>query len=467
MRKGWAAVDVVDGVDVGDAVGSMMAGAAAGVAGAASIDGWGDLDFDGLSASERIEALVACERLARRAQALVVRALGVLDQAQQRERGVERGCTEAEVCAALRWAPNTAQTRLAEAGMLTSRLPETLDALSNGMIAWAQARALVEATASLEDETARAVQARVLGRMAGQSVAATRKAVRRAVVAADPDGADRRHACERARRRLVWCPEADGMATVSLYTTAQIGAAFMAAVDRRARVCGPGDARTMDQRRADALAALVLSGSGVRFSGTQDAEMEPHVVVPGASSEAVVRFSGTAEAAPSPTPAALVQVMVGIDTLLGTDEEPGELRGYGPITAREARELAFASGSTWRRLLTAPDGTLLHADPHAYRPAAAVARLVRLRDRQCVFPGCAMPAARCDLDHARPFDRQVPAAGGATVPQNLQALCRRHHRLKTAGLWSVERDAATDSARWTSPSGHSYTTRPEPYLSAA
>jgi hypothetical protein len=434
---------------------------------AASVDGWDGLDFDGLSAEERIDALMACERLARRAQALVVRALGVLDRAQRRERGVERGSTEAEVCAALRWAPNTAQMRLAEAGMLTSRFPETLDSLSHGEIAWAQARALVDGTASLEDEAARAVQSRVLGRMAGQSVAATRKAVRRAVVAADPEGAERRHVCERARRRLVWCPEADGMATISFYTTAQVGAAFMAAVDRRARPCGSGDSRTVDQRRADALAALVISGAVVRLNGTQNADMVQSAGDAGPTADAGVRFSGTTDAAPSPTPAALVQVVVGFDTLLGVDEQPGELRGYGPITAREARELAFASGSTWRRLLTAPDGTLIHADPHTYRPAAPVARLVRLRDRHCAFPGCAMPAARCDLDHARPFDHQAPEAGGVTMPQNLQALCRRHHRLKTAGLWSVERDAATDRARWTSPSGHSYTTRPEPYLSAA
>jgi hypothetical protein len=130
-------VDVVDVVDVVDAVdeGGVMVdtgAVAAAVAVAGSVDGWDGLDFDGLSAEERIDALVACERLARRAQALVVRALGVLDRAQQRERGVERGCTEAEVCAALRWAPNTAQTRLAEAGMLTSRFPETLDSLSHG-----------------------------------------------------------------------------------------------------------------------------------------------------------------------------------------------------------------------------------------------------------------------------------------------------------------------------------------------
>ncbi len=459
-RKGRVAVDVVVEAEAGPGPELRPEVSAALALLESSADGWPAFSFKGLSAPERVEALRVCERLVWRAQALAVRSLSALDQAQQEERGVERGCTESEVCAAMRWAPNTAQNRLIEAGTLESRFPETLDALSQGLIDWAQARALVEGTTNLDDEAARAVQARVLGRMPGQSASATRKAVRRAVALADPDGAERRHVSERPRRRLVFYPEADGMATVSLYTTAETGAAMMAVVDRCAQVTVPGDERTLDQRRADAMAAMVLSGYGVRFNGTQGPDVK---VGPGVD----VRLSGTNGAASPSSPPALVHVVVGIDTLLGSDDEPGELRGYGPITAREARELAFASGSTWRRLLTAPDGMLTRADAHTYRPAAPVARLVRLRDRHCAFPGCAMPATRCDLDHAQPFDQRNPAAGGATEPENLQALCRRHHRLKTAGLWSVERDAATDSAKWTSPSGHTYVTRPEPYLSVA
>jgi hypothetical protein len=53
-----------------------------------------------------------------------------------------------------------------------------------------------------------------------------------------------------------------------------------------------------------------------------------------------------------------VSVIVPITTLLGLDEHPGELVGYGPIPAPLAREIA-AEG-TWRRLLTDPaSGTLL------------------------------------------------------------------------------------------------------------
>ena len=158
-------------------------------------------------------------------------------------------------------------------------------------------------------------------------------------------------------------------------------------------------------------------------------------------------------------------MVVGIDTLLGSDEEPAQLRGIGPITAGQAREIAYTRNATWRRLLTAPNGELLHVDPRTYRPTASVQRLVRLRDQHCTFPHCAMPATRCDLDHIARFYHHRPEEGGASVPENLHALCRRHHRLKTAGSWNVQRESDGD-IRWDAPTGHHYTTQPESYAAA-
>ncbi|HEU5428760.1 MAG TPA: HNH endonuclease signature motif containing protein [Actinocrinis sp.] len=97
-----------------------------------------------------------------------------------------------------------------------------------------------------------------------------------------------------------------------------------------------------------------------------------------------------------------------------------------------------------------------------YKPTASVERLVRLRDRHCTFPGCAMPATRCDLDHITAFNHDRPEAGGATLPENLHTLCRRHHRLKTAGHWSVQRGSEGEVV-WSAPTGHRYITHAEGY----
>ena len=73
-----------------------------------------------------------------------------------------------------------------------------------------------------------------------------------------------------------------------------------------------------------------------------------------------------------------------------------------------------------------------------YTPTEAMAAFLEGRDGTCRFPNCEHPAHRCDKDHVHPYDHDNPADGGPTATGNLHSLCRRHHNLKTAGLWDVE-----------------------------
>src|SRR5699024_23852 len=75
-----------------------------------------------------------------------------------------------------------------------------------------------------------------------------------------------------------------------------------------------------------------------------------------------------------------------------------------------------------------------------YRPGAALARTVRLRDGTCRHPGCTVPADYCDLDHLVPFDHSDPATGGHTEECNLGCFCRRHHRFKHSSGWRYTMD---------------------------
>ena len=120
-----------------------------------------------------------------------------------------------------------------------------------------------------------------------------------------------------------------------------------------------------------------------------------------------------------------------------------------PIPGVAAR--ALAAGGTWRRLVTDPlSGAVLDIGRRRYRPPAALADLVRARDRACTHPGCEVPARRCDLDHIRPW-----AAGGTTSLTNLTSLCQAHHRLKHTPGWSLVR--LDDGAlQWRTPSGAGY-----------
>ena len=80
--------------------------------------------------------------------------------------------------------------------------------------------------------------------------------------------------------------------------------------------------------------------------------------------------------------------------------------------------------------------------------------LVVLRDQHCVFPWCTRDARSCDLDHIDPYDETGPP--GQTHPDNLAALCRRHHRCKTSGRWRYRRNP-DGSYHWTAPTGQTYT----------
>jgi hypothetical protein len=204
--------------------------------------------------------------------------------------------------------------------------------------------------------------------------------------------------------------------------------AWLTALAEKAKA--PGDARTLDQRRADVLADLGWSG-----------------LEAGQHSGDLPRQHGRP---------VQVQVAVAATTLLGLDEAPGELAGYGPITAQVTRILA--GDATWRRILTDPHtGAVLDVGTTTYRPPQHLAELVMARDKTCRAPGCRIPARRCELDHTIRFP------DGPTADTNLGCGCKHHHRMKHETDWQVEQlpDA---TFIWTSPTGHTYLVPPEPFL---
>lgn len=146
-----------------------------------------------------------------------------------------------------------------------------------------------------------------------------------------------------------------------------------------------------------------------------------------------------------------INVTIDLPTLLGLAENPGQLAGYGAIPASVARELA--SDGKWKRFITDPQtGNLLDYGRESYEPPQALKDFLIARDRTCRFPGCRKSAALSDLDHAQSWE-----AGGSTSAENLGALCRRHHKLKTHDGWSVT-SHGDGSCTWVSPLGKKFFT---------
>jgi hypothetical protein len=211
-----------------------------------------------------------------------------------------------------------------------------------------------------------------------------------------------------------------------------------------------------------------------------------------------------------------------LSTLLGRDQYPAELAGWGPVPAELACDLSTAlGGAQWRFAITDEHGHLTHCgitrarptgtptrmaschaivelvvpiatlralgeqptelggwapvvtdllqqldrgtanqdrDSHRRSPGAALRRYLEARDRSCIMIGCRTPARTADQDHTRDHNH-----GGPTTDGNLGTACRHDHRLKHEGGWRLHQ-LHPGHFHWTSRLGHSYHRPPPPIL---
>lgn len=143
--------------------------------------------------------------------------------------------------------------------------------------------------------------------------------------------------------------------------------------------------------------------------------------------------------------------MVALSTLLGLDDQAGELGAHGHVPAEVARRIAHDPTGTWRRILTDDHGRVLKVSTK-YRPPKPLTRYVTARDRTCRFPSCR--ARTAEIDHIIAWPRAPTAAS------NLQGLCLRHHHLKHEAGWTVHR-LPDGTTRWIAPTGRVHDKPPD------
>ncbi|OHV45642.1 HNH endonuclease [Parafrankia colletiae] len=380
----------------------------------------------------RLGGIGAAARLVAAGQAQMLRGLAGFAALQAPREvdppGVFSHYAPEEVAATLRVSGASARNQLYFAETVVRRLPRAVDALAAGIIDLPRLRSLEHATSPLDDDVAAQVEAWILDRGPRKHRAAFSAACRRAVIRLDPDGAKDRADEQRRDRSVRIEADEDATSTLIAVLPAEDAAACYQRIDHLADIIARNrdddDERTRDQIRADVLVDLL---------------------------------TGRAEhAAPI---GCEIQVVVPITTLLGLGHEPGELAGYGPLPAAIAKEIAMRPGSTWRRLLTDPQGTLIEVAERRL-PSPAQVRHIRARNRQCTHPTCTRKATRTDTDHTVPY-----AAGGPTHTTNLGPCCRRHHRMRhqPGRLWKV-RQPRPGTFEWTGPAGTTTTTYPHNYL---
>ena len=154
-------------------------------------------------------------------------------------------------------------------------------------------------------------------------------------------------------------------------------------------------------------------------------------------------------------------ITVPASTVLSVDERPGRVNGDVPVSAEFCRDAA-GHATSWFRVLTDP-ATSIVTDHVAqtYEPTAAMRRTVRAKWRTCTVPGCSYPAGWCEIEHCCRFSKIDPASGGLTVMENLHAMCKHHHELKTQGIIWLQRLSRNEVA-WVLPMGQTASTCPPP-----
>lgn len=351
--------------------------------------------------------------------------------------------TAAEVAAAMNLSPMAASYLVSDAEALDRRLPKIAALLAEGRSDWRTVRLIISRVDLITDDELIGKLDQSLGARIGSWHGWSRQriinAVDAAVRAIDPDAARERRVAAEDDRHIGVNALNNGMAEVYGTVAAAAATAFDRRLSQIAKQVCPGDPRTLDQRRADALSALTQGRRLTCACGQPSCPTRSNVEEP-------ERDRGGAQV--------VINVIATDQTVHANGSQPGYLEGYGVIDAEQVRELAAAASLLIADPLTSPVEAL------RYQPSAALERAIRCRDLTCRFPGCSRPAVLCDLDHTVPFNHENPSYGGLTVATNLKCLCRQHHRLKTFHDGWRDTQLADGTVIWTSPTGRTYRTSP-------
>lgn len=391
-------------------------------------------DPDNVANEDEITRIIALDRLIGAAQAERLRVLDTFagariaaDTADGRIRPQDVGrTTSLELSLATRVSSVTACRQVTLAHTAVQDYPRMLECLDGGDATLGGLRAVIAETQMLDEDARRTVDhlvaADVLAR--GLTTGQVRDAARRRAIEADTDAAEKRAAEARRIRSVALRPTSGTtceLAGINLSPEdALICHANLETAARQLRA--DGDQRTLPQLMHD-LFVDRLGGTAVTDTG-RSVEL---------------------------------QVVISASTLLGQNDEPALLRGYGAIPSALALRLADSPHTWLRRLVADPhDGHLIATDPRTRRFTGELRKFIKLRDQRCAVETCNNRIAH--IDHIVDY-----AAGGTTDVIDGQGLCENHNYAKTHPDLTVtpQPDGAT---RWRLPSGREYACHPPPTL---
>jgi hypothetical protein len=456
------------------------------------------IDKSQLAPADRIDYLTCWQRQSSWVAAQEQEAMLYVSGTQYLERAGEYdvdGEERESVAAALRISPATSQNKIDVARTLFNHLPETISALNSGEISVQHAQVIAQETANavrvgLDQLAIAEIEKIALAHAEFHTPNQVANKVRTTFAKLAPELFQKDFDDNRAARQVRFFKEPHGVGTIlatlriedaqlvdqvisdysdklleehrsAMLNLVKFSRDHICAKACQSQSCSHGCSEVckdyclaLNSEDSAALAALERANL-INSDFERDMRRADALVFAMRAADAALKSSGSVITKHNRRPT--INVTIDLPTILGLAENPGQLAGYGPIPASIARQIA--ADGRWKRFVTDPiKGTLLDYGRETYEPPQDLQDFLIARDRTCRFPGCRQPAHLGDLDHVVPWD-----SGGSTSPENLGALCRRHHNLKTHSDWKLinhEDGACT----WISPSGHKYFVPARPVL---
>ena len=211
-------------------------------------------------------------------------------------------------------------------------------------------------------------------------------------------------------RSFTWREASNGSTQIQLILPPELAQAFLNSVEHCLAELGAAD-NAMSQRRADA--AVLMAESSLQGAGKAIASADRYQVsVSVDESELNSITCGSSEHYKSNTPA----------------KRP-TITGAGPIGRETARRIACDCSISVNKT---KNGEPIDIGRKSRIWPSAMARAIKERDQQCVWPGC---------DHSRHLHihhMQHWVDGGATSVDNGVCLCSYHHTLVHEGGYRIE-----------------------------
>ena len=417
---------------------------------------------------DRISVLEALKAAAAAAQAHDMVAFADSQREDQASRGMparDRGTgIAAQLGLACRVSPHRGGRMLSTARALLTDLPWTLEALTRGETSEYRAGIVAKETAVLDPADRRRVDAELGPRLHELGDRRVEGEARGWACRLDPAAMVKRASKAHSERRVTCRPAPDTMTYLTGLLPVRDGVSVYAALDAAAKAAAAaGDTRTRGQVMADTLVARVTSTAAGALPVEIQLILTDRALLTGGAEPAHVHGYG-----PVPAEVARQWILSLLDPdedsdPVGCDDTRGD--GEGEVGRRrraKAREGRHDRGRVWlRRLYTTPDGRHLVAmDSHRRRFPGLLRRLIEYRDRICATPYCGAPIRH--VDHTEPVRRK-----GATSYLNGRGTCAACNHAKEAPGWQATVTDTTTTAPWSAPSLGTSTPPADPHVQAS